>query len=157
MKLPFLKAKTRELWNYSHKTHSAIVIDAHFKPEMRHYGDLRRKVTWEQAYCHFYARYIYDCCLDAYTVVFGLSISEEDWRYPYRELIFAEYLKLPESLELLRLGLEQIFIDPDDYTPQEREEAYGVLGLVQKQPRGDGWLPDEFVQRLRLQGTTAQA
>lgn len=154
MKLQELKARTRELWDYSHKSHGAIAIPNQFKPELRHFGDLRCKATWEKAYCHFYARQIHDCCLDAFTVPLSLSLAEEDWRYPYREVIFDEFMKLPGGLELLREGLEQLFIDPDYCTPEEREEGYGVLGLVQRQAGGGvGRLSDEFIRQLA--GVTA--
>ncbi|NEO84996.1 MAG: hypothetical protein F6J87_12195 [Spirulina sp. SIO3F2] len=154
MKLQELKVRTQELWNYSHKSHGAIAIPSDFKPELRHFGDLRRKTTWAKAYCHFYARQIHDCCLDAFTVPLSLSLPETDWRYPYHEAIFDEFMKLPGGLALLREGLEQLFIDPDYCTPEEREEGYRVLGLVQGQAsRGVGRLSDEFIRRLA--GATA--
>lgn len=156
MKLQELKAQTRELWNYSHKSHGAIAIAADFKPEMRHFGDLRYKKTWQRAYCHFYARQIHDCCLDAFTVPLSLSLPEDDWRYPYRETIFDEFMKLPGGLELLREGLEQLFIDPDYCTPEERKDGYGVLGLVQGRDNGGvRCFSDEFIRRLTSVATEA--
>lgn len=136
MKFQELKAATRTVWDYTHTLHGAIALPENFKPEMRLFGDLRRKSTWIQAYCTLYALEIHDCVLDAYIVPLRLSIKEEDWRYPYRNPIFDEFMKLPESLDLLRLGLEQLYIDPDYCTPEEREDGHGVLKLVQEQSTG---------------------
>ncbi|MEM8642675.1 MAG: hypothetical protein AAGG51_28235 [Cyanobacteria bacterium P01_G01_bin.54] len=93
MKLQQLKAQTQETWDKVIQLNSAIALPNSFKAEIRHFGDLRRKATWELAYCHFHARYICDVCLDAFTVVLGLSITEEDWRYPYRSTLPKEAQK----------------------------------------------------------------
>lgn len=134
MKLQELKSATHYQWRNLYRRESALVRDGDFQAEIRqNFGDLRCRETWEAALCHFLARSIHDCRLDGSTIVIGLCPQEGDRYYPYRERIFDEFLTHPDSLELLRNGLEQIFGESDYCTEEERNDAKGVFELVQGQ------------------------
>jgi hypothetical protein len=69
MKLTALKTKTYETWQTLYEVQEAYVQvslpqqDPVFKQEVRSYGDLRRKVTWERAFTSLLAKLIYDSLL----------------------------------------------------------------------------------------------
>ena len=154
MKLHTLKTETYESWKRLSAYNSAIVQPEHFKPEVRSFGDLRCKSTWENAYCAFTARNISDSCLDAYELItIQFNYSPEAADYVLRHQIFEAFLALPHGLELIKAGLEQLF--SSDFTPQEREEADGFFKLVQEKQAGTGSLPVGSFGQLAPAGSAA--
>lgn len=139
MKLPQLKAYCYDLWCELAEFNDAIPQADGFQREIRAlFGDLRRKATWEKALVRFYAQMIHTCCLDACTVIlYSLNLEPNDTFYEYRYAIFEEFLTYPESLDLLRSGLEQIF-NSSDFTPQQRQETRenGFFAMVREQSLG---------------------
>ncbi|MBP0016720.1 MAG: hypothetical protein J7647_04085, partial [Cyanobacteria bacterium SBLK] len=135
MKLSTLKAETYDAWECISTFNDAVVQPEHFKTEVRAFGDLRCKETWKKAYCSFWAQNIYDSCLDAYNLIrIYFNPSPDDWDYELRYRIFEEFLKFPDGLELIKLGLEQLF--SANFTSQERKKADGFFELVQGQSEG---------------------
>lgn len=132
MKLTELKAQVQDLWEgYTTYYGDALVQPENFKKGIRQeFGDLRKRTTWEQAFCRYSALHSRVGLLDADRLIrydFNFTPDRED--YPYRHQIFDEWLTLPEGLELIRLGLELLY---RDYTAQEREQAHGFFELVQE-------------------------
>ena len=132
MKLAELKERVYERWKRLSTFNRALVQPENFKPEVRAFGDLRRKDTWKKAYCSFMARNIDDSCLDAYNLILiQFNYQPSSWDYELRHEVFSEFLALPEGMELLKTGLEQLF--STDFTPHQRKEADGFFKLASEQ------------------------
>lgn len=157
MKLSELKKAVYEHWELRCFANDAIVQPENFKPEIRQYGDLRRKSTWVKALCQFCALNHFECLLDAYELItVRFNFAPDDPRYPYRHQIFEAFLTIPGALDLLKTGLEQLF--SSDCTTEEREAARGFFAMVEEQPPGRRveWEPAQLVGRIaELAGATA--
>ena len=135
MKLTELKEKVYEHWEIRYQIRRAIIQPENFKPEIRQYGDLRHKATWVKAFCRLKALNIFESCLDAYELITTqFNIFPEEPEYPYRHQIFQEFLAIPESLDLLKAGFEDLF--SSDFTTEEREEAREFFAMVEEQSPG---------------------
>jgi|GEM_PF-1773732 len=151
MKLTDLKANVQYLWaNYTRLYGKAMIQAETFKPEIhQEFGDLRRRDTWEKAYWRYRALNSQIGLLDAHRLIlsdFNFTPDRDD--YEYRHQIFDEWLSLPDGLDLIKLGLEQVL--SVDFTQQERAEAYGFFELVQER-RGIGefpGIPNEFAGNI---------
>jgi hypothetical protein len=136
MKLAQLKELAYEFWTDVLTINCAIIQPTNFQPELKgQFGDLRLRSTWEKALVRFYSQIIYDCCLDAHTLILhSLNIKPGDRLYPYRHDIFEEFLTYSDSLDLLKSGLEQVF-QTNNFTPQQQQEARqnGFFELVKEQ------------------------
>jgi hypothetical protein len=130
MKLAELKQQAYEAWECLSTFKGAVVQPQNFKAEVKQqFGDLRCKQTWVKAVARFTARNCYDACLDAYSLIlYDFNFTPERWDYEYRHLIIEEFLAIPGALELIKLGLEQLF--SSTFTSQEREQAHGFFELV---------------------------
>lgn len=132
MHLHKLKQRVYEAWERHYWFKRTIVQPEHFKPEIRSFGDLRRKATWEKALVRFEALNAKIGLLDAYNLILlSFNFKPDDWDYEYRHQIFDEFLMLPDALDLIKTALEQLF--SSDFTPQDREEANGFFDLVKEQ------------------------
>ena len=132
MKLKELKQQVYECWRDLSAFNGALVQDAQFKPEVRQFGDLRRKSTWQKAYTVFWAKNIYDSCLDAWMLCTRFfNYSPNQWDYELRFDVFDEFLKLPEGLDLIRQGLEQLY--SSDFNDKDRSNTNGFFELA------EGW------------------
>ena len=121
MELKALKNQVFYEWTRLHEFEKAIAQPENFKLEVkRRFGDLRVKATWEKALCSFRALNLQFGYLDSYELLtIHLNFQPQDALYEYRYRILEEFLQLPDAVELLRSGLEQLF--SADFTPQERE------------------------------------
>ncbi len=112
MKLAQLKQQAHESWETLNLIDGAIPSPDQFRQEMRQYGDLRCKVTWEQA------------CIDleAKWIVYGL----ENWalvRYfqkpdtiigqQFNHQVLNVVLSYPRILEQIKQGLECLYYSPN--------------------------------------------
>lgn len=132
MKMQSLKDATYRAWENLSRFNGAVVQPQTFKPEMRQYGDLRYKATWEKAYAKYAARNIHDSCLDAYELItIQFNTKPGQFEYELRHKIFEAFIELPDGLDMLRDGLEQLF--GQNFTQSERDEAYGIFELVRGQ------------------------
>lgn len=149
MRLAELKEKTFEQWK-RHCWFKQVVIQPElFKQEIRsQFGDLRKRSTWESALCRFKALNSQIGLVDAYTLITStFNYNPDRWDYDYRYRIFEEFLTLPDSIELIKIGLEQLF--SSDFTTQERQEANGFFELVRETRRGDfAGIPTGVVRQL---------
>lgn len=146
MKLPELKQRVYEAWEFLSGYRGSVLQPERFKPEMRTFGDLRRKETWVQALARFEALNAAHDCLDAYNLILiSFNFTPDRWDYEYRHRILDEFLMVPGAIDLLKLGLEQLFTSP--FTDQDRSEAHGFFELVAEQPGRFG-LPVGSVRQL---------
>ena len=139
MKLAELKEEVFGLWECIEDDGRGIIPQPeNFLPEIRKYGDLRKKETWEKALFALHPACFHGALLDAsflITNVFNFTPSKAC--YEYRHELFEAFLMYPDGLELIKMGLEEIY----SYTPeqQERTNANGFYRLVQEQcKRGNG-------------------
>lgn len=140
-----LKDAAYGCWKLLHVGHSAVPQPELFKPEVRRLGDLRFKATWEKAYCYFKARALEMCCLNAYeliTVQFNLRFTENDPKAYLLPQALDEFLGMPEGLELIKTGLEQIF-GPGS-TTQDREDAKPFFEMVAGEPITGGRITIDY-------------
>jgi hypothetical protein len=137
MKLRELKERVFEEWKDHCWFKRSVIQPELFKTEIRKdFGDLRRKVTWEKALCRFRALNAKIGLLDAYTLILStFNFTPDDWDYEYRHQIVEEFLMLPNGLELIKLGLEQLL--SVDFTSEERGKAHGFFELVRTATRGE--------------------
>lgn len=147
MKLPELKEKVYQAWKRLNTWKGGVVMQPeNFKPEVKTFGDLRRKDTWVKALARFEATNAYQSCLDAWSLILhSFNFAPDRWDYEYRHAIFAEFLLYPDALDLIKLGLEQLY--SIDFTQREREEAHGFFELVAEQQTRRG-LPANAIWRL---------
>ncbi|HBB35047.1 MAG TPA: hypothetical protein DDZ80_27250 [Cyanobacteria bacterium UBA8803] len=144
MKLAQLKQKVYEAWEFLNTYKGRVLQPENFKLEMLSFGDLRRKDTWVSALARFEALNAYHNCLDAYMLILNdFNFTRDRWDYEYRHQILDEFLMIPDALDLLELGLEQLLKEP--FAPENRREASGFFELVEEQrsllklPTGPVW------------------
>lgn len=144
MKLQELKRHTYEIWLDMNQSEGAIAVDT-FKDEVRKgFGDLRRKDTWVRALAMFQARFHHNACLDAWSLItHSFNFNSGRWDYEIRHEFFEAFLQLPDGLELIKMGLEQLFTD---FTAEE-QECNGFLELVAEQRERRGFDAIGLVER----------
>lgn len=130
MKLSIIKQKVYHAWECLSTYNSALVQSENFKSDVRYYGDLRRKKTWEKALVAFIAQNMFDSNLDNYNLIlWQFNFTPDRWDYEFRNQILEEFLALPGGLDCLVNGLEQIFQSND---LEDKEKASGLLTRVVK-------------------------
>ncbi len=143
MKIQELKAEVRSSWEVANLTDGTPTVDSLFKTEIRKFGDLRRKATWEAAAIALEARWLlggaenrdlveYFCAPD--TPV-GLEYNQEVLDY---------VLAHKDGLERIKNGLESLYLTP--ITPNDREYALSFL----KRISGYEEIPDLALPMLAL-------
>lgn len=138
MKLSELKQKVYRSWEFLSSFKGQLLNPGNFKPEVRIFGDLRRKDTWIKALARFEAILAYQSCLDASSLLlYSFNFTPDRWDYEYRHQIFEEFLMYGNALDLINLGLEQLHQYP--YTEDDRREAHGFFDLVSEQRRRGGF------------------
>lgn len=130
MKLHELKQRVYEAWEFLNGYRGCVVLAENFKPDVRQeFGDLRYKETWVKALARYEALNAFHDCLDAnYLVLHTFNFTEDRWDYEFRYRIFDEFLMIPDALDLLKLGLEQLV--SNSFTDHDRRQAHGFLELV---------------------------
>jgi len=133
-----LKQQVYADWYRRHWYNQAVCVsssptqDEGFKQEIRTYGDLRLKTTWVKALARFAALNSQEGCMDACNLIlYDFNFTPDRWDYEFRYQVIEEFLMLPGALDLIRLGLEQLF--SDTFTQEERRQAHGFFELVQEQ------------------------
>lgn len=160
MKLPQLKERVWQLWVKLNSWKGELVSSPEsFVAEMKRFGDRRCKKTWIRALAQFKATRIHRNCLDAWTLIaFSFNYTPDRWDYEFRHEILDEFLTYPDGLELLKVGLEQIFAS-DDFDLQEQKETSenGFFELVAEREEGLGgiYLPARSARTIAGAGTAA--
>lgn len=106
-----------------------------FRTEMRAFGDLRRRDTWEAAAIQLTAHGMAQGLLEAYQVI-GFMVSPNymncSIRQHYGERLIEAMLQFPEVLELIRQGLEQVYHHKE--CVEERQLVEQFIANGQKLP-----------------------
>lgn len=151
MKLVELKQEVYELWERLSSYNGALIQPENFKPEVRYYGDLRRKTTWQRAYAAFLAQNIWDAGISEHNlIVVQLNFTPDRWDYELRHQVLEQFLAIPGGLEFIIRGLEEIF---GSASKEDKECAYELLAMVSEQSGGTRSSADGFIRRLT--GTNA--
>lgn len=116
MKLTALKAKTYETWQTLHTVAEAFAqvstpqYDQVFKQEVRSYGDLRYKATWERAFTSLLAKLLYDYNDDNRTLILlhFLAYPQAEGHSYLRPLLLEQFLMFPYGFDCLMKGLQAI-------------------------------------------------
>jgi hypothetical protein len=83
MKLSELKQKVYESWILLNSFQGQLLATEQFKPEIRRFGDLRRKDTWIGALATFEAIKADRSCLDAsILILYSFNFKRDRWDYP---------------------------------------------------------------------------
>ncbi|WP_250565061.1 hypothetical protein [Adonisia turfae] len=120
--------------------------------EIKAFGDRRYKKTWIKALARLEATLYYRYCLDACNLIlYDLNFTPDHPDYEYRHEILDEFLMYPDGLDLIKQGLEQIFMSTD-FTADEQQEAgqngfFELLAGRKEQLRGAG-IPVGSVRQL---------
>lgn len=156
MKIQELKQRTLEVWQFLNEWKGQVLQPENFVQEVRKIGDRRYKATWIRALAHFRAMFAYESCLDAWSLIRNhFNFTEDRWDYEIRHEIIDAFLQYPDSLELIKMGLEQLF--SQDFTTQERQEADGFFRLVAEQQGRGICLPAGLAAGASGAYATAQA
>jgi hypothetical protein len=146
MKLTQLKQEVYDCWTRLSTYRDAIVQPENFLPEMRTYGDLRRKSTWQKAYAAFFAKLNWDAGITEHTaIVHVFNFTPDRWDYELRYEILEEFLAIPGAMEFIMRGLEEIF---HSWDRDDKEYAKQFLEVVGEQPGRTGELTTRHLRRL---------
>lgn len=128
MKLAQLKQEVYECWEDLSRFRNALIQPENFRAEMRTFGDLRYKRTWQKAYAAFYAKNAWDSGITPHTAVaYVFNFTPERWDYELRQEIIEQYISIPGALEFIIEGLEEIYRSEE---PQDWGCTDGILGMV---------------------------
>ncbi|HAG81236.1 MAG TPA: hypothetical protein DCL61_08695 [Cyanobacteria bacterium UBA12227] len=153
MQLNELKQQVYELWKCVCKFNGAIVQPENFKPEVRTYGDLRRRSTWEKAYAVFFAKLNWDSDISGHTAIcYVFNFSPNQWNYKIRYEIIEQFLAIPGAMEFIIRGLEDIFNSADK---EDIEYAKQFLEVVGKQQGRTGECTTRHLWRLIESSTSS--
>ena len=130
MDMQELKTVTYQAWENRSRYHSAVVQPEYFEPEISTYGDIADRETWEKAYSVFQALNIEESCLDAQELItIQFNYSSDHDHFELRCRVFDEFIALPDGLDLIKAGLEELF--GNGCTPEERTD--GFFAMVERQ------------------------
>lgn len=117
MKLKQLKEQVYSSWQYLHLVDGVYVdragtptTNAAFKAEIRTYGDLRKKVTWEKAFASLQAKFLYNTNGDSAQMV-RLNFIKAPKEKGYYELLpqlVEQFMMMPDGLECLIDGVKEL-------------------------------------------------
>lgn len=146
MNLAELKEEVRDTWEDLQGTYADVVLPETFLPEIRKYGDLRKKATWEKAFVYLYTAFFHRCAgIEAYWYVTDFFNFTPDKRfYEYRHELFEAFLQYPDGLDIIKLGLEQLY----RHTATQTENIDGFYRLVQEQRERANGLPARSAGQL---------
>ncbi len=160
MRILELKQQVYEDWYRRHWYNQSVCSptdptrDETFKRELRTYGDLRSKSTWVKALARFSALNSREACLDACNLIlYDFNFTPDRWDYEFRHQVVEEFLMLPGSLELIKLGLEQLF--SDTFTQEERSQANGFFELVHEHSGATRRIATESIGQFYINSSTA--
>lgn len=124
MKMQLLKKKVRRRWEQVNSYLGKLTAsESAYIKEIKAFGDRRYKKTWIAALCRLEAISIYEGCLDAWQlIIHDLNIGPNHSLYEYRHEILDEFLAYSDAMNMIKMGLEQVFAS-SDFTADEQREA----------------------------------
>jgi hypothetical protein len=129
MKLKELKVASYQAWELVQRLEDIVIQPENFWKEVRGYGDLRRRATWEKIYAVFQASVIANPVLEncgMIQIYFCHPTSPE--LVCYNDLVLEEFLKYPTALNRIKDGLEQLYYQPTE--PEDQQDAVYFLKRI---------------------------
>lgn len=128
MKLQDLKTVTYETWSFLHELEDAVLQPENFKAEIRQYGDLRCKSTWETAYVALEAATLEYPALENWQMV-QMCFCRPDRAelVDYKDQVLGAFLQFPDGWERIKDGLARLY-----YQPSEASDQQDVLQLMER-------------------------
>ena len=122
-----LKERTYRTWKSLHQVHVLTpfnlltpTTDKDFKQAVRQFGDLRKKVTWENAWCALYAQLIAETPGDNVRLIrqtFTACAQAEGWSHLMPQVL-DNFSEKDDAKECIQNGLERIFQEENEF-PEE--------------------------------------
>jgi hypothetical protein len=121
-----LKKRTYKTWQSLYQAHDIDGADLSpttneaFKRSIQQFGDLRKKVTWENAWCALYAQLIAEASEDNVRLIrrtFTTSAQSEGWAH-LMPRVLDNFLENEHAQECIKNGLERIYLEENKF-PQE--------------------------------------
>ena len=111
-----------------HELEDTVLQPENFKTEIRRYGDLRCKSTWEKAYVALEAMTLEYPALENWQMV-QMCFCRPDRAelINYNDQVLEAFLQFPDGLERIKDGLERLYYHPNE--PGDQQDA---LQLVQR-------------------------
>ncbi|MGG6267106.1 hypothetical protein ACQ4M3_13145 [Leptolyngbya sp. AN03gr2] len=112
-----LKDRTYRTWKSLHQIHDLTsrnatpTTDETFKQTIRQFGDLRKKITWENAWCALYAQVIAETTDDNIRLIQGTFITcaqTEGWTHLMPQVL-DNFLEDEDAKTCIQNGLDLIF------------------------------------------------
>jgi hypothetical protein len=127
MKLNDLKRLTYETWEFMHRMQDAIAV-SEFQAEVRRCGDRRCKATWEKAYAQFQAIVMDNRATESRFMLQWFFVRPEDPEIiEYNDLLLETYLQLPDAIERIKIGLEDLY-----WQPTESEDQADAIAFIKR-------------------------
>ncbi len=102
-----------------------------FRAEIRKFGDLRCRDTWEKSAIQLTAHSIAHSFLEAYQIV-GFMVSPDYMESPirkrYGERLIEAMLQFPEIADIIRRGLEQVYTQTECQQEKQLVERFLASG-----------------------------
>ena len=150
MKLAELKRRTWRQWEKSHSWKGQLTSSPDsYVADIKFFGDLRYKATWERALAKYIAQRAYEGCLDSWMLpLYMLNFQPSDWEHEFRYQILDEFLLYPDGLYLIKQGIEDVF--QQDLTNEEEKRLDGFFGFLAEKKERDRTIGGTNGSLLRL-------
>lgn len=111
MKLQELKEEALSSWELINRLYGTVCTEQLFKADMRKYGDLRRKATWERACIALEAHWVLKGLENRYIVDYFCH-PDTPIGMAYNQEVLDVLLTFPTAIEQIKNGLERLYYDP---------------------------------------------
>jgi hypothetical protein len=138
MKLQEIKQRTRHEWERLSSWRGVVVEQpGDYEKAIKNFGDRRCRDTWITALANLYALSLVESCLDGWELItLYLNFKHSHWTYEIREQIFDQFVSLPEGMDFIKAGLEQLV--EQGVASQYKEEADGIFELLVRREKQIG-------------------
>ena len=141
MKLRELKTVAYETWSFLHELEDAILQPENFKTEIRRYGDLRCKATWEKAYVALEAATLEYPSLENWQMV-QMCFCRPDRAelIDYNNQVLGALLQFPDGLERIKAGLDRLYYQPSE--PGDQQDALHLIQRLSELHQVQSWFQE---------------
>jgi hypothetical protein len=127
VKIQELKAEVSSSWETLNLTDGTPTVKSLFQDEIRKFGDLRRRSTWEKAAIVLESRWLLGG-LENRDIIHYFCEPDTLVGKEYNQSVLDELLMDRNALERLKNGLENLYISP--VTSKDREYAMRFLKRI---------------------------
>lgn len=127
MKIQELKAEVRSSWETLNLTDGTPTDEALYKAELRKFGDLRCKSTWERAAISLEARWILGG-LENRDIIHYFCAPDTPVGMVYNQAVLDELLLDSSALGRIKNGLESLYRSP--WRAEDGEHAMSFLKRI---------------------------